>query len=114
MPNYTPIMPSGDWFCVHLLIYDDVPTWYIDRVALWLVPTLPRSTEEGEPELDAYCGDGQKVTGGEGSMRYVAGSDACPDGRLWAEVFAASRPEFTPNHSSWRDITEAATGWWTQ
>lgn len=96
--------PQGDWFVVTINRDQNGDRWFIDRVVLWAL----RSGDKVVDHVAAVGCTGLPDENDAFSDRfYVLGTDSCPDGRPWNEVYQGVRP----THVMVREITELGRQW---
>ena len=100
--------PQGDWFKVTIAREHEAgDRWFIDRVVLWAL----RSGDQVVDHVSAVDSTGVPDAGDPLQDRFfVLGTDACPDGRPWNEVYHSVRP----SPVMVREISEQGKTWGTQ
>ena len=95
--------PVGDWFYVQRVHDGDRgDRWFIERVVLWAL----RSGDKFVDHVSAIVTNGLP-SGDDGDWFYVLGTDECPDGKSWNEVYRSVRP----SQMMVREITSLARTW---
>ncbi len=82
--------PHGHWFEVRIAReHETGDRWFIDRVVLWAL----RSGDKVVDHVVTVDSTGVPDTSDPFQDRFfVLGTDACPDGRPWNEVYHRVRP----------------------